>query len=311
MTDGTGETSRPKASFVVITYNHVDLIGQCLDGLLAQEVDFPVEIIVHDDASTDGTVDVLRGYARRYPGRFQLLLQETNGASAGASMARALTAAVGEYVLFCDGDDYWDDPRKAATQVGFLDSRPDLVFCFHDTHRYTLDGTQANFGDAPDHYRDWASAEIAACPWMFVPQQAVAFRNILKPYPSEMSLANLSDVFLTRVLGHAGDGAYIGDLVRPTRAYLHPTSDFVAAGRERQDVMTRVTCLVMVAWLLRIGREDEAGMLAREYLIPRLTGRVGPPPPRLTWRHPGSAILVVRHYWRWGRLNRRRTRLAT
>jgi glycosyltransferase involved in cell wall biosynthesis len=60
----------------------------CLDGLLAQEVDFPVEMIVHDDASTDGTADVLREYDRRHPGRFRLLLQETNGGSAAAAMAR-------------------------------------------------------------------------------------------------------------------------------------------------------------------------------------------------------------------------------
>ena len=310
MTDGTGEASRPKASFVVITYNHVDLIGMCLDGLLAQEVDFPVEMIVHDDASTDGTADVLREYDRRHPGRFRLLLQETNGGSAAAAMARALTAAEGEYVLFCDGDDYWDDPRKASVQVEFLDSRPDLVFCFHDTHRYSLDGRQVNAGDAADHYRDWTSAEIAATAWMFVPQQALAFRNVLKPYPPEMWLAYLSDVFLTRVLGHAGDGAYVGDRVRPTRAHLHPTSDYAAASRERQDVMTRVTALLIVSWLLRIGREDEAGVLTREFLIPHLTGRVGPPPPRFTWRHPGSAILVVRHRRRWGRLNRQRTRVA-
>jgi hypothetical protein len=145
---------------------------------------------------------------------------------------------------------------------------------------------------------------------MFVPQQALAFRNVLKPYPPEMWLAYLSDVFLTRVLGHAGDGAYVGDRVRPTRAHLHPTSDYAAASRERQDVMTRVTpcssCPGCCGSDARRGGRADARVL-----IPHLTGRVGPPPPRFTWRHPGSAILVVRHRRRWGRLNRQRTRVAT
>lgn len=309
MSQSTGDgamsgANRPKASFVVITYNHVDLIGRCLDALLAQEVDFPVEMVVHDDGSTDGTVDVLRSYEAAHPGRFTLLLQESCGGSAGAAMARALSAANGEYVVFCDGDDYWDDPKKAATQVEFLDSHPEFAYCFHDVHRYHLDGTFAH-GLAEDGWdHDWTPEQIARIGHFYIPQQAIAFRNVLKPYPPEMWLSLLSDMFLTRVVAHAGPGAYLGDRIRPTVSFLHPGGDFSASSLARRDRMAQVTYLVLVAWLLRVGRDDEAAVLRDDQLIPRLLGRTGPPPPTFSWRHPGSVLLMLRHRRTWGRQER-------
>lgn len=313
MSGATGEpiaSERPKASFVVITYNHVEMIGRCLDAFLAQDVDFPVEMIVHDDASTDGTVEVLRQYERDHPGRFTLLLQEKNGASAGAAMSRALTAANGEYVLFCDGDDHWNDPAKARTQVEFLDANPELQFCFHAVHRYLPDGTHVSDGDATDFYHDWTSEEVAQSATVFIPQQAIAFRNVLKPYPPEMWLSPLSDVFLTRVVAHAGGGVYLGDRIGATVSFLHPTSDYASRGVPQQDRMAKVTYLLVVAWLLRTGHDQEAARLIDEPLVPRLTGSVGPPAPYLSWRHPGSVLLVVRHWWTWGRYNRRSRAVA-
>jgi len=301
----TGAAGRPKASFVVITYNHVGLISTCLDGLLAQRVDFPVEIIVHDDGSTDGTVDVLHEYARAHPARFTLLLQPQCGGSAGAAMSRALTAATGEYVLFCDGDDFWTDVDKAATQVGLLESRPDLGFCFHDVERRSLDGSTEYLFLEDGWRRDWTSAQIAAADFLFIPQSSVAFRNIAKPYPPEMALSVLSDMFLTRILGHVGNGAYVGDRIRPTVAFAHPTSSYASEPAEQRARMAKIAYLVIMAWLLRIGRDEEAQAVARTQLVPRLTGQVGPPPPHVTWRHPGSLLLAWRHRRRWGGQGRR------
>ena len=74
-------------SICCLTYNHAAYIRECLDGFLMQRTDFPVEIIVHDDASTDGTQDILREYQARYPDRFHLILQTENQYSKGVNVA--------------------------------------------------------------------------------------------------------------------------------------------------------------------------------------------------------------------------------
>ena len=116
-----------KLSIGILTYNQEKYIRQCLDSVLMQKVAFDYEIVVGDDASTDGTQDVLCDYAKRYPGKFVLLLGEKNE---GISMnyKKVLTACEGEYVALCEGDDYWTDRNKLQKQVDFLENHPDYGF---------------------------------------------------------------------------------------------------------------------------------------------------------------------------------------
>ena len=115
-----------KLSVGILTYNQEKYIRQCLDSVLMQKVDFDYEIVVGDDASTDGTQDILRDYAKHYPGKFVLLLGEKNE---GISMnyKKVLTACKGEYVALCEGDDYWTDMTKLQKQVDFLENHPDYL----------------------------------------------------------------------------------------------------------------------------------------------------------------------------------------
>ena len=290
---------RPKASFVCISYNHVDFVGQCLDAFLAQEVDFDVEIVVHDDASEDGTRDVLASYAARCPGRFRLILPETNSGCPGHAMATALRHARGEYVLFCDADDHWTDVRKAQTQVDFLERHPQFAFTFHDAVRQNRSGTLTYPMMEDAWRRNWTSAEIAEAGSLFFCQSSLCFRNVLAPYPSELAHSPLGDVFLARMLGHAGAGAYLGDEVRPTTSALHEGGVWSGATDEQRGDMVTLTYLNLVAWLLRVGYDDEAQRLARRELVPRLLGThdLPAPAPPFSWRHPGSLLLIARRRW--------------
>jgi hypothetical protein len=109
----------------------------------------------------------------------------------------------------------------------------------------------------------------------------------------------LGDVFLARLLGHAGAGAYMGDEIQPTHSTLHRGGVWSAASeRQRSDMATR-TYLNLVSWLLREGHRDEADALVRTELVPRLAGTHGQPvaPPPFTWRHPGSLLPRLRRRW--------------
>ena len=120
----------PKVSVVSITYNHGAYIRDALDGFVAQKTDFPIEIIVADDASTDATPTIIQEYANRYPQLFRSILRSEN-LGIHANLTDALSAARGEYIALCEGDDYWTDPQKLAKQVAFLDQHPETTVCFH------------------------------------------------------------------------------------------------------------------------------------------------------------------------------------
>lgn len=124
---------KPKVSVLCITYNHAAFIRDALDGFVMQKTNFPFEVIVHDDASTDGTADIIREYAKKYPDIIKPILQTKNQYSQGIEVLRAFMFPLvrGEYVAMNEGDDYWTDPYKLQKQVDFMDAHRDYSVCFH------------------------------------------------------------------------------------------------------------------------------------------------------------------------------------
>ena len=120
-------------SVVCETYNHIRYIRDALDGFLAQKTDFPVEIIVHDDASTDGTADVVREYMEKYPGLIRGILQTENQYSKGVytDLDCLFPMARGKYLAICEGDDYWVDPLKLQKQFEAMEAHPEVDISAH------------------------------------------------------------------------------------------------------------------------------------------------------------------------------------
>ena len=137
------DNEKVMVSIRCITYNHVNYIRQCLDGFVMQKTNFKFVAIVHDDASTDGTAEVVREYAEKYPDVICPILQTENQYSKGYSRIRSLLDkySIGKYTATCEGDDYWTDPLKLQKQVDFLEAHPDYSACFHQAIRHYEDGT--------------------------------------------------------------------------------------------------------------------------------------------------------------------------
>lgn len=112
-----------------ITYNHEPYIRDCLDGFVMQKTNFRFEAIVHDDASTDGTADIIREYASKYPEIIKPIFETENQYSKrDGSLTRIMNAACkGKYVAVCEGDDYWINPYKLQKQVDFLEANENIV----------------------------------------------------------------------------------------------------------------------------------------------------------------------------------------
>ncbi len=118
-----------------MTYNQQHLIGRALDSILEQVVDFPYEIVVGDDASDDGTRQVLLQYQKEYPEIIRLLLYDTRLPGTPGRRNNMLNpmACRGKYTAILDGDDYWIDPNKLQRQYAMMQRHPKLSCCFHDT----------------------------------------------------------------------------------------------------------------------------------------------------------------------------------
>lgn len=125
----------PLVSIVCITYNHEPFIRQAIDGFLMQKTTFPVEIILAEDCSTDGTRIVCEEYSRAYQDRINYIWSDSN-VGAIENERRAIMAAKGKYVALCEGDDFWTDPHKLQRQVDFLEANQDYSVCFHRYKRY-------------------------------------------------------------------------------------------------------------------------------------------------------------------------------
>ncbi|MEL7588553.1 MAG: glycosyltransferase [Prolixibacteraceae bacterium] len=119
--------NKPLVSICCNTFNQEKYIGSALDGFLMQKTTFPIEVIVHDDASTDGTAAIVSDYAKKYPHLIFPILQRENQLSKGVKplLHYDLPRARGKYLALCEGDDYWTDPHKLQKQVDFLEANAD------------------------------------------------------------------------------------------------------------------------------------------------------------------------------------------
>ena len=137
-------------SIDVITYNHAKFIRKCLDSILMQKTNFSFEVLIHDDASTDGTADIIREYEAKYPDIIKPIYQTENQwqKNIGISKNFQHPRIHGKYVALCEGDDYWTDENKLQKQVDFLEKHPEKIVWWWkngDEHM------QENFGIAkPD-----------------------------------------------------------------------------------------------------------------------------------------------------------------
>ncbi len=124
---------KPLVSILCATYNQKDYIAQCIEGFLMQKVNFPIEIIIHDDASTDGTAEIVRKYESEHPDLIRGIYQTENQFSQKKGIWQNIIypSAQGAYFAECEGDDYWCDPNKLQKQVDFLETHPDYSVCVH------------------------------------------------------------------------------------------------------------------------------------------------------------------------------------
>lgn len=127
------ENQQPILSVCVRSYNQRDFLKIAIDSILSQKTSFDFDIIISDDCSQDGTIEMLHKYKEQYPTKIHLVLGEHN-IGGPLNFKRVIEAAQSKYVAFMDGDDYWVDEYKLQKQYDIMQSHPEYVGCFHNAY---------------------------------------------------------------------------------------------------------------------------------------------------------------------------------
>jgi glycosyltransferase involved in cell wall biosynthesis/tetratricopeptide (TPR) repeat protein len=167
---------RPKLSVVTTTHDQEAYVRDAFDSFVSQEIDFPMEIIVADDASTDATPAIIHEYADRYPHLFRPILR-TKNLGLNRNLVDALSRARGTYIALCEGDDYWIDPLKLSKQVAFLDRHPETAVCFHPVRVIWEDGRAEDEEFPPVSWRHDLSLD-ALIRRNFIQTNSVVYRRL-------------------------------------------------------------------------------------------------------------------------------------
>lgn len=132
----------PLVSVCMITYNHANYIAQAIEGVIKQKTCFPIQIVIADDCSTDETRDIIERYAQKNSSITFLTREKNIGMM--PNLIDAMSICTGDYLAFCEGDDFWTDPQKLQKQVDFLEGHPDYAICAHNLTIVRADGKSLN-----------------------------------------------------------------------------------------------------------------------------------------------------------------------
>ncbi len=120
-----------QVSIICNTYNHEKYIKDALEGFIMQKTSFPFEVLIHDDASTDNTANIIREYEKKYPDIVKPIYETENQFSKGKGIVSKIQygRVQGKYIAICEGDDYWIDPYKLQKQYDALEAHPEINIC--------------------------------------------------------------------------------------------------------------------------------------------------------------------------------------
>lgn len=185
-----------------ITYNQEKYIRDALEGFVMQKTNFRFEAIVHDDASTDGTADIIREYAERYPDIIKPIYETENQYSKhDGSLGRIMNAAcTGKYIAYCEGDDYWIDPLKLQKQVDFLETHPSYSMCWTDAFQET-NGKKIPYNRYPKDFES-PVGDIIEQGGLWIPTASTLYRNsVMLKFPKGVTICDYTYQMFAAFMG--------------------------------------------------------------------------------------------------------------
>ncbi len=205
-----------QVSICCITYNHEKYIEKTLDSFLNQKVDFNYEILIHDDASTDRTAEIILRYQEKYPELIKPILQKKNQYQKLGAVINPhfnYPRALGKYIALCEGDDYWNNSNKLQKQFDFMEKNSDCSTCFTAAHFDNADNPEDSFIKKPINAFDGRKYSIDEAIYKagdFITTPTIFFRTeVVQNLPDWFYNSPIGDMPLSLILGVNGKYGYL------------------------------------------------------------------------------------------------------
>ena len=214
----------PKVSVAIITYNQAAFIAQAIDSVLAQQVDFPIEILIGEDDSSDGTREIVSRYAAAHPEKIRAFFHDRHAPSpyrpAMRNFVHNLRAARGQYIALLEGDDFWTAPDKLQKQVALLDAHPEASVCFARADILLEDGRkQSGHGAVPHPQPRFTLADVLDRRLLARLCTVVYRRGLFPDIPDWFCRAPVGDLPLLVLNGLKGDFLFLDEYVATYRKH--------------------------------------------------------------------------------------------
>ena len=222
-----GRKSRIGVSICCLTYNHETIIRDAIEGFLMQRTNFPIEIVIYDDASTDSNPEILQEYADKFPKKIKLFLgKENQFRKTGLyPFPEIYERAKGRYIADCDGDDYWTDPLKLQKQYDFMEEHPECSMCHHK-HLILENGVFREERETP--LPDYTRKELIECYGSCGIHTSVKFwRNIVQQNKQDFRDFR-ADYATTVLMGMHGESKNVKEVGPSIFRLKHPGSSWCA-----------------------------------------------------------------------------------
>jgi glycosyltransferase involved in cell wall biosynthesis len=239
-------TTPPLVSVCIITYNHENYIRQAVESALAQETDFPIEILIGEDLSTDSTRELVLELGKSHPQAIRTFLSTTNRGP-NKNLTHLLKETRGRYIALLEGDDFWISTHKLKKQVEFLEQHPECTICFHRVERY-LQTEDRVLGAWPDPDPPAITSLEELLKLNFIHTCSVLYRNIVESIPEGYTELPIGDWPLHVLYAQKGSIGYLAETL--SRYRIHSKSLF-----------SPLTTL----------QKTEAVLKVREFMYPLLT----------------------------------------
>ncbi len=210
-----GDASKPLVSILCITYNHVDYIEDAIKSFLTQKTDFPYEILIHDDASTDGTTRIIDFYSKRYPNIIKVIYQEKNQYSRGSTPFKFFfEKGLADYCAICEGDDFWICASKLQKQFDTLSGSATYDIVVHRAYKIDKNISVISvIGEKASKVFTPASEIISRGGGWCATSSIFLRKEIIKQYIDLDLSTMVSDVFIQCLGAVRGGGIYLDEIM--------------------------------------------------------------------------------------------------
>lgn len=206
--------SNPLLSICCITYNHELYLRDAINGFLLQKTNFPIEIIIHDDASTDKSAKIIQEYAKK-DDRIIPILRKKNIRSTGVAVfPLTFQIARGKYIALCEGDDFWTDPYKLQKQVDFLELNPNYSISFHaaEYKDFKANISRIHSYKCENGFATYDVKKVILSGGGFMTTNSIVFRTkFIRDFPDWIKKGPTGDYPLAILLASFGDVGYFAD----------------------------------------------------------------------------------------------------